>query len=244
MFVTRVNMFKTLYFVMFGNVNANVYICIVKFEFFLMRDRIQTLLENEQMTNKQFADAVGINPAAVSHLLAGRNKPSFDLVSKILEAFPALNPDWLIMGRDPMYRSGNAASNGMPSVTPPARDTQEPDLFSLSGLSADGGWPASSGADSAPIASSPAGAPLPSDTSSSPMAFSAAAAPQPEPAAAATAPVAETAAAAPVATPGVEPQTIVKEVVKTLPPRKIVRVVVYFDDNTYEDFQTAKPVQN
>ena len=34
----------------------------------------------------------------------------------------------------------------------------------------------------------------------------------------------------------VTPTTIVKEVVKEIPPKKIQRIVVYYTDNTYDEF--------
>ncbi|MBP5259932.1 MAG: helix-turn-helix transcriptional regulator [Paludibacteraceae bacterium] len=189
------------------------------------------------MTNKQFADAVGINPAAVSHLLAGRNNPSYDLVYKILEAFPALNPDWLIMGRDPMYRNGNAGPHVQPDPVSQSKEHQEPDLFSLSGLSADGGW--TSAPVTPPAVSAPTESAVPDPAAQGHAAASAASSLPSE----TVAPAATPEAASASATAGAVTQTIIKEVVKTLPQRKIVRVVVYFDDNTYEDFQTAKPAQ-
>jgi hypothetical protein len=46
-----------------------------------------------------------IQPSGISHILSGRNKPSFDLVQKILRRFPRVNPDWLLLDKDEMYRT-------------------------------------------------------------------------------------------------------------------------------------------
>lgn len=61
------------------------------------------LLENEQLSSSKFADVIGVQRSSVSHILSGRNKPSFDFLQKTLRAFPALNADWLILGEGDMY---------------------------------------------------------------------------------------------------------------------------------------------
>ena len=70
-----------------------------------MREKLQKLMSTEQLTSSRFAELLGIQPSGVSHLLGGRNKPSFDLVQKILRRFPHINPDWLILDSEQMYRT-------------------------------------------------------------------------------------------------------------------------------------------
>jgi hypothetical protein len=36
--------------------------------------------------------------------MSGRNKPSYDFLLKLLQRFPQINPDWLLLDRGPMYR--------------------------------------------------------------------------------------------------------------------------------------------
>ena len=71
----------------------------------IMREKLQKLMSTEQLTSSRFAELLGIQPSGVSHLLGGRNKPSFDLVQKILRRFPHINPDWLILDSEQMYRT-------------------------------------------------------------------------------------------------------------------------------------------
>ena len=66
--------------------------------------RIATLIESLGMKTADFADKVGIQKSAVSHLIGGRNKPSFEVIGSMLQAFPELNPDWLILGKGDMWR--------------------------------------------------------------------------------------------------------------------------------------------
>ncbi len=39
----------------------------------------------------------------MSHVLAGRNNPSLDFVTKILRTFPEIRPQWLLFGEGKMY---------------------------------------------------------------------------------------------------------------------------------------------
>ena len=73
----------------------------------------------EGLSPSQFADKLGVQRSGVSHLLSGRNKPSFEFISKMLAAYPKLNPDWLIMGSGKAYRdmpgseiAGQAGNDG------------------------------------------------------------------------------------------------------------------------------------
>lgn len=69
-----------------------------------MREKLLDLMKSEGLKSSQLADMLGINPAGISHILAGRNKPGFDLLQKILRRFPRISPDWLLLDKGPMYR--------------------------------------------------------------------------------------------------------------------------------------------
>nr|WP_233816811.1 helix-turn-helix transcriptional regulator [Dyadobacter sp. CY312] len=43
-----------------------------------------------------FADEIGIQRSSMSHILAGRNKPSLDIVQKIVKRFPELGVNWIL----------------------------------------------------------------------------------------------------------------------------------------------------
>lgn len=69
-----------------------------------MREKLLDLMKSEGLKPSQLAELLEINPAGISHILAGRNKPGFDLLQKILRRFPRINPDWLLLDSDKMYR--------------------------------------------------------------------------------------------------------------------------------------------
>lgn len=70
-----------------------------------MREKLLELLNREGLKPSQLAEILEINPAGISHILAGRNKPSFELLQKILRRFPRINPDWLLLDSNQIYRS-------------------------------------------------------------------------------------------------------------------------------------------
>ena len=70
-----------------------------------MREKLLNLMKSEQLTASKLAELLDIQPSGISHILSGRNKPSFDLVQKILRRFPRINPDWLLLDKDEMYRT-------------------------------------------------------------------------------------------------------------------------------------------
>ncbi len=81
-------------------------------------------MKNEGLAPARFADILGVPPSSISHLLAGRNKPSFDFLTKMLQRFPRLNPDWLLLGTGPIYRP--TASATMPDATTPPTPAANP----------------------------------------------------------------------------------------------------------------------
>lgn len=63
-----------------------------------MVERILELLKSKNLTPSQFADEIGIQRSGISHLISGRNKPSLELIMKILKRFPDVSPDYLLYG--------------------------------------------------------------------------------------------------------------------------------------------------
>lgn len=68
----------------------------------LIKDRISHILRAKNLTATQFAEMMQIQPSNVSHLLSGRNKPSWDFLIKLKEIFPEYNYEWIILGKKPI----------------------------------------------------------------------------------------------------------------------------------------------
>ncbi len=83
-----------------------------------MVERIRKLLESRQLTPTQFADAIGIARPIVSHILSGRNKPSLEVVQRILGAMPELSMAWLLNGTGPMQTGEVPAATPEPQQPP------------------------------------------------------------------------------------------------------------------------------
>lgn len=86
-----------------------------------MKDRLQQLLADKALTANKLAEMLEVQPSGISHILAGRNKPSIDFVTKLLTVFPDINPDWFILGTAPMYRS--AIKRNAETVQPTEKQT-------------------------------------------------------------------------------------------------------------------------
>lgn len=145
-----------------------------------MQEKIRLLLEKEKLTPKEFATKISIQPSAVSHFLSGRNKPSIDVIGKILKSFPNINPDWLLLDSDIIYRHHKA---------------EQRDLFSLD-VSPEENIKISERENESVKKSLKQS--IPNDS--------------------------------------INYQPVIREIIKTVPIKEITRIVVYFSDNTYEDF--------
>ena len=70
-----------------------------------MNDRLKQFLAMENLSPARFAEVMGIQRSGISHLLAGRNKPSFEFIQKMMTAYPDINYEWLILGKGRPYKS-------------------------------------------------------------------------------------------------------------------------------------------
>ncbi len=150
----------------------SIYFCTFAADFNLVvtmneRERIDSLMKSMNLSARQFAAEIRVQPGTISNMMAGRNNPSLEVMKRIMERYPTLNPEWLIAGRGEMWR------------TEPGK---EPGLF-----------------DSM--------APDPKNRTTR------------------------------VSVQKEEPQVL------AAPTKKISKIVVYYTDNTFEEFTTALPIQ-
>lgn len=89
-----------------------------------MINRINLILRAKNVTPKQFADEIGIQPSGMSHILSGRNNPSLDFVTKVLRRYPEIDANWLVLGIGEMYTTGE----GMPATANTTASTSTPPL--------------------------------------------------------------------------------------------------------------------
>lgn len=93
-----------------------------------MKDRILKFINKEGVSPAHFADEIGVQRSSVSHILSGRNNPSFDFIQKILQRYKNLNAEWLIMGVGDIYKKTEKNIFFTPDIKPKETSPQ-PDLF-------------------------------------------------------------------------------------------------------------------
>lgn len=81
-----------------------------------MKDRILRIIEEKNLTSSRFADEVGLNRPAVSHILNGRNNPGLEALQRILNRFPDISGTWLITGEGNMYQSNSSNRDNHPTL--------------------------------------------------------------------------------------------------------------------------------
>lgn len=69
-----------------------------------MVERIKQVMEYEGMTPAHFADYIDIGRAVMSHILNGRNKPSLEVMTKILSKIDYIDSTWLLTGQGTMLK--------------------------------------------------------------------------------------------------------------------------------------------
>lgn len=153
-----------------------------------MNRRLQQFLAAENISQSQFADAIGVARASVSHIIAGRNKPGFDFIENMSRTYPSLNLEWLVTGKGKMYKG---------AIESPLQAPAD-DLF--------------------------AGLDEPETVYEEPVR-------QPVPA---PAPRIQATAAQAVR---IERKTSVESVKTIVPQRNISKIVVFYDDNTYQELK-------
>ena len=79
-----------------------------------MIERINLLLKAKNISARQFAEEIGIQPSGMSHILSGRNNPSLDFVMKVVKRWPEVNINWLMLGKGEMY--ANVPLNVQPKM--------------------------------------------------------------------------------------------------------------------------------
>ncbi len=82
-----------------------------------MVNRIRELLDIRQLSPTQFADLIGVGRPVISHILSERNKPSLEVVQKVISAFPDVSLSWLMSGTGPML-TGPAPAANAPTIPP------------------------------------------------------------------------------------------------------------------------------
>lgn len=96
-----------------------------------MVERINLLLKAKNITARQFAEEIGIQPSGMSHILSGRNNPSLDFVMKVVRRWPEVNINWLMFGKGEMFAGVPLGVVPESSTVAKEVDSQSSDEFDL-----------------------------------------------------------------------------------------------------------------
>ncbi|RDV14024.1 XRE family transcriptional regulator [Pontibacter diazotrophicus] len=89
-----------------------------------MVDRIRQLMEYKEFTSTQLADNIEVPRAVVSHILSGRNKPSLDVMLKIISCYREISVNWLLLGEGDMLKG--LASESKPEKAVASPEDEQP----------------------------------------------------------------------------------------------------------------------
>lgn len=63
-----------------------------------LNSRIVQFMEQTRQSKSAFASKLGISLSMVTHICSGRNKPGIELIQKMMQNYPDINPYWLLLG--------------------------------------------------------------------------------------------------------------------------------------------------
>lgn len=69
-----------------------------------MKDRLAKIMEYYGKSAARFSEEIGIQRSSISHIISGRNQPSYEFILKILNKYPELNAEWLLKGEGQMIK--------------------------------------------------------------------------------------------------------------------------------------------
>lgn len=70
-----------------------------------MKDRLESILQHYKLSSSKLAEMIDVQRSGISHILSGRNNPSYDFLVSILHAFPEINANWLLTGSGNMIET-------------------------------------------------------------------------------------------------------------------------------------------
>ena len=69
-----------------------------------MKDRLLLFMNRENISATTLADEIGVQRSSISHILSGRNNPSYDFIYKLIRKYESINTEWLLTGKGDMYK--------------------------------------------------------------------------------------------------------------------------------------------
>ena len=98
-----------------------------------MEDRLKKFMEYKGISPSELADSIGVQRSNVTHVLKGRNRPSFQFMEKFFQVYPEINAKWflngegnMLEGTSKMKEESSKSRSLFDSFTEPAVNQTEP----------------------------------------------------------------------------------------------------------------------
>lgn len=95
-----------------------------------LNNRISKIIEYAKLSASEFADEIDVQRSSISHITAGRNKPSLDFLIKVKDRFPEIEWEWIIKGNGEMIKPEKEDVN-YEEKNEKQKLVSLPDLFSI-----------------------------------------------------------------------------------------------------------------
>lgn len=73
-----------------------------------MKDRIRQIMDDQRMTQKEFAQFTGISEGSLSGVFNERTRPTIQMIETIHEKLPNISVEWIMFGTGSMYITENS----------------------------------------------------------------------------------------------------------------------------------------
>lgn len=83
--------------------------------------RIKRVLDHFGITAYKLGKDIDFSNAAIGNMLSEKTNPSYEFLTRLMDLYPTLNGNWLLMGRGDMFVD--------PSIRPKSHRTHPPDLL-------------------------------------------------------------------------------------------------------------------
>jgi len=89
-----------------------------------INERIELIISTLELNKNSFSRKIGLsNSTVVGNIVSGRmNKPSFEVLHKILTTFDQVSADWLITGKGEMMKAGGPDQSRRKEPKPKTED--------------------------------------------------------------------------------------------------------------------------
>jgi transcriptional regulator with XRE-family HTH domain len=67
--------------------------------------RIKELIHDLRLSQNEFAQKLNKFPQYISDIVNGKKNPGVDFLNQIIDAFPQVNPEWLLSDKGPKFRT-------------------------------------------------------------------------------------------------------------------------------------------